>query len=111
VTESHDVDLPASRTHGLDGGEPEPDLSAAGAAPDPPAAAPPDDEASGVPGSHRDERVEAAVADTDQARLEQVPVDQHPAAFERAHEALRGALDDDPATPSQPARSSPSDGA
>ena len=41
--------------------------------------------------------VDAVLADVD--RLDGAPLDEHLAAFERAHEALRSALDADPGEP------------
>ena len=41
--------------------------------------------------------VDDVLADVD--RLDDVPLDEHLAAFERAHEALRSALDADPGEP------------
>jgi hypothetical protein len=53
-------------------------------------------------------RVDAVLADVE--GLDDVPLEEHPAAFERAHESLRAALDEPPdETPDQGEAEGPDD--
>jgi hypothetical protein len=72
---------------GLDEPDPEPETGARDEQPSPPA----EPTRTGVPA------VDEVLADVD--RLDDRPLDEHVAAFERAHDSLRSALDAEPGEP------------